>query len=210
MRRKVNGTSDSGIRQESLSDMSFFGLLTNEGIGNIAGGNHSSNFQNQANLQHTPTNNTSNTNTTSSEEPKDSLSSLESVETASASSWKRGELPHLINNYSLPNSQTALTSSNINSCSYSTVSTFSTSSPNSTSPQFYDDQDKERDGSTTNKLEKHKTEADEQPTNQSDESKRSSHHSSTQQQQWQTPEITVIENRHNIPGVTIMGPITEL
>ena len=137
----MTGVEQNVSRPDSVSlpflDLSLLGISSNTsgndggaGNSNINATSHHgiSHFQTNSHIGNNSSNTTTGGNTTSSEEPKDSLSSLESVETASASSWKRGEIPHLISNYSTPSSSTLTT----NVSSTSPQSTVTTSSPHST------------------------------------------------------------------------------
>lgn len=178
LRKKVNGLNvlEPGGRADStkvtLVDMTLHGAPTEGPLG--------------------PGHSNPVTLTSSEGEPKDSLSSLESVETASASSWKRGDLPG--NNVS--HSQSNLHSSYVLlHTADSSQPTLATSHNNPTS-------------STPAK------------SNPLQSVPNSSNHSSLSQSSGPTPSssphhqqrsngVSEAEPRH-IPGVTIVGPITEL
>ncbi|KAG7176022.1 hypothetical protein Hamer_G016986 [Homarus americanus] len=178
LRKKVNGLSvvEPGVRQEgtklTLVDLTLHGppgeVSLNSGQRNPA------------------------VSTSSEGEPKDSLSSLESVETASASSWRRGELPNTSNH-----SATNLHSSYVLHHSPSPLSTLSINH-----------------GGHGNLI--HSTTT---PANPSQSIPIHSNHSSLSTSSGHTPNASPHHHRQqgvserdprHIPGVTIVGPITEL
>nr|XP_045580970.1 uncharacterized protein LOC123744844 isoform X1 [Procambarus clarkii] len=178
LRKKVNGLSaiEPNTRQDgtklTLVDLTVHGPPTE--------GSPNSGQRNPA------------ASTSSEGEPKDSLSSLESVETASASSWRRGDVPNTSNH-----SSTNLHSSYVLHHTTSPLSTLNPSHNNhanlihSTTVQ----------ASPVQVIPVH--------SNQSSLSTSSGHTPSASPHHHRQQGTSERDSRH-IPGVTIVGPITEL
>ncbi|XP_068202569.1 uncharacterized protein [Palaemon carinicauda] len=135
------------------------------------------------------------TSTSSEGEHKDSMSSLESIETASASSWRRGDVPysshsptvlhsnsllhHESSTSSAPNSHYGHHGNFVNSTLYQSHSNSEKSVPINPSPSSYSS------------------------------SSSTAPHISPHHRQQGSSDVAECDP-HNIPGITIVGPITEL
>lgn len=141
--------------------------------------------------------------TSSEGEPKDSLSSLESVETASASSWKRGEVPNSTSGHSTTNlhsSYVLLHSANPSHSNHSNLlfSSVAQSSPHQ-SPSV---------NPTLSSAPPSLGQISSSPS--SSVSPHHNYHHHQQQQQQQQQGTNLRNDPKHITGVTIVGPITEL
>ncbi|KAK7081266.1 hypothetical protein SK128_003655, partial [Halocaridina rubra] len=136
--------------------------------------------------QHPPT------STSSEGEPKDSLSSLESVETASASSWRRGDVANP--------SHSAHSTASIHSSNTPHISSSPCASNNSHSAHHASPASPQSNSDKANAISNHSG-CSTSTSHKSQASLPHRHHGSN----------TLAENdHHNIPSVTIVGPITEL
>lgn len=182
LRKKVNGLGilESGVRTEgtklTLVDLTLHGPATESPPGS---GHH-----------HLPA------STSSEGEPKDSLSSLESVETASASSWRRGEVPSITSH-----SNTNLHSSYISQHSSSPHATLNTHLNNHTN-LLHSSQ------TQSNHIQSGQVNSCHSSSSLSPPSSHSPHTSPHHRQQG-TSSASDRDAKY-IPGVTIVGPITEL
>ncbi|XP_042874157.1 uncharacterized protein LOC122254524 isoform X1 [Penaeus japonicus] len=182
LRKKVNGLGvlESGVRTEgtklTLVDLTLHGPATESPPGS---GHH-----------HLPA------STSSEGEPKDSLSSLESVETASASSWRRGEVPSITSH-----SNANLQSSYISQHSSSPHATLNTHLNNHTNLLHCSQ-------TPSNQIQSGQVNSCHSSSSLSPPSSHSPHTSPHHRQQG-TSSATDRDTKY-IPGVTIVGPITEL